>query len=695
MKVLIVDDKPENLYLLESLLQSEGYEIISAKNGAEALGLALKYQPDLIISDILMPIMDGYTLCKECKKDKVLSAIPFVFYTATYTTPKDEEFARKLGADRFIIKPAEPDFFLDIITNLLEEVKEKGIPVRKIEIVPENVHLKEYNETLIRKLEDKMRQTENNERELKQYINELERTIQERKLAEQKLSESEVKFRLLWEKTDNGMRLIDQDGITVLVNSSFCRLVNLKEDELLNKPASLIYAEKERSYMQERLIENIKNSNIEPVIEKELVLHDNRRIWLEMSNSLFSIGNSKYVLSIVRDISEKKKMISELIQAKEKAEEINRIKTNFFANMSHELRTPLIAILGFSELIEEMDGVDEELRSMIIHIKKGGLRLLHTLDLILNISKLEAGKTEVKLEEVNLVPLIEKIISLSREEAKQKNITLSFDKKINEALCYLDPELTEIICTNLIKNAIKFTNQGNVNVYLDEKDSKAILRVMDTGIGIPEKYQAMIWEEFRQASEGYGRNFEGTGLGLPLARNYVTLMGGKISLNSSEGKGSEFVVEFPFLNVPTDELLLQKSTRVKNSLSSPESKEKLCILYVEDDLDARNYVTMVLKKEYNIETASSADEGLRKAKENQYDLILMDINLRKGLDGIQLTRIIRELPNYKTTPIAAVTAFAMKAEKEEFLSKEMNAYISKPFTRTELMDFVNNLAKSR
>ena len=205
----------------------------------------------------------------------------------------------------------------------------------------------------------------------------------------------------------------------------------------------------------------------------------------------------------------------------------------------------------------------------------------------------------------------------------------------------------------------------------------------------------MIWEEFRQASEGYGRNFEGTGLGLPLARNYVTLMGGKISLNSSEGKGSEFVVEFPFLNVPTDELLLQKSTRVKNSLSSPESKEKLCILYVEDDLDARNYVTMVLKKEYNIETASSADEGLRKAKENQYDLILMDINLRKGLDGIQLTRIIRELPNYKTTPIAAVTAFAMKAEKEEFLSKEMNAYISKPFTRTELMDFVNNLAKSR
>ncbi len=184
MKILIVDDKPENLYMLEALLKGTGYDIISARNGAEALGLARKEIPRMIISDILMPIMDGYSLCREFKRDVDLQNVPFIFYTATYTDKKDEEFALSLGADRFILKPADPDKFLEIVQDVLLAVATKKIKPKKPPDQPELVVLKEYNATLIRKLEDKMLQTEENEKQLKKYIKELEEQILARIKAE-------------------------------------------------------------------------------------------------------------------------------------------------------------------------------------------------------------------------------------------------------------------------------------------------------------------------------------------------------------------------------------------------------------------------------------------------------------------------------------------------------------------------------
>ncbi|MDP3683089.1 MAG: response regulator, partial [Ignavibacteria bacterium] len=167
--ILIVDDKSENLYLLELMLKEGGYTTVSAKNGAEAIYLARQAIPDMIISDILMPVMDGFTLCRELKKDKKLYNIPFIFYTATYTDPKDEEFALSLGADRFLLKPLDINDFITTIKTVLTENKKENI--RKIEAPSgsEVVILKEYNEALVRKLEDKMVQIEHAEKEVRKY----------------------------------------------------------------------------------------------------------------------------------------------------------------------------------------------------------------------------------------------------------------------------------------------------------------------------------------------------------------------------------------------------------------------------------------------------------------------------------------------------------------------------------------------
>jgi len=234
MKILVVDDKPENTYLLETLLKGNGYETVPAYNGAEALELALKNRFNLIISDILMPVMDGFTFCRECKNNESLKKIPFVFYTATYTSPKDAEFALSLGADKFILKPQDPDVFIEIIFELLGKMKEKKMQLETVPPKPEQVILKEYNSVLIQKLEDKMTQAEKAEKQLREKNAELQKEIEERKRTEGALQISEGKFRITFEEASVGMCLTDLDGRFTMINNALCSMLGYKKEELLN-----------------------------------------------------------------------------------------------------------------------------------------------------------------------------------------------------------------------------------------------------------------------------------------------------------------------------------------------------------------------------------------------------------------------------------------------------------------------------
>ncbi|MHB8871990.1 MAG: ATP-binding response regulator, partial [Candidatus Doudnabacteria bacterium] len=219
-----------------------------------------------------------------------------------------------------------------------------------------------------------------------------------------------------------------------------------------------------------------------------------------------------------------------------------------------------------------------------------------------------------------------------------------------------------------------------------ENNTYLAIEVKDTGIGIPVDKQNIIWEEFRQASEGINRSFEGTGLGLAIAKKYAELLNGKISLESIEGKGSSFSLELPF-----SQLTAQKEVMLGLPQTSDVSSEKPTsykILYVEDDEYALDVVRRTLSKFYQIDLAKNAETALSNVNQNKYDIILMDINLGHGMDGIELTQIIREIPHYKKVPVVAVTAYARGEDKDEFLSKGFSHYISKPFTHAELINLL-------
>lgn len=395
-------------------------------------------------------------------------------------------------------------------------------------------------------------------------------------------------------------------------------------------------------------------------------------------------------IAVKEDVTEKKKMIEELIDAKEKAEEMNRIKSSFFANMSHELRTPMVGILGFSEFLMNELKDNPNYYSMVNSINVSGHRLLETLNLILNLSKLEASKVEVNLEIKNIIPLIEESFGFFESAAAKKGIEYIFVKNDKEIICKVDILLLSSILNNLINNAIKFTDSGSVTVTTSIEDDTAEISVTDTGVGISEKKQNLIWEEFRQASEGYNRGFEGTGLGLTIAKKYTDLMNGSISVKSMLNKGTTFTVRFPLVNKITNQIPQTKKEDADKLPELTSTRPSVRILYVEDDEISVKYVATITKSFYIVDSAKDSDEALNKIKQFKYDAILMDINLRRGMDGIELTKVIRKIDGYQTVPIIAITAFAMGQEKEVFLSKGMTHYLSKPFVKAQLFNLLES-----
>lgn len=494
-------------------------------------------------------------------------------------------------------------------------------------------------------------------------------------------------YKNLFDFSQEAMLLVDKETNNILdANQSALELYGYSLDEFLQLSITDLSSENEK----------ITAHTNESVFSPSNLVHkmkDGKKFNADLRQIDLKIEGRNLTFIIIRNLTEQKKYEKELIIAKEKAEEINRLKNIFFTNMSHELRTPLSGILGFSELLlEEIE--NNEHKNMINAISLNGHRLLETLNKILHISKLESEKLNVKLDELNVVEFINKLIPRFEKNLMAKNLFLKFTPKDYNLFVNADTEFLTTILENLISNAIKFTNNGGVLVNcsseIKNEQEFVVIEVSDTGIGISPNNIKMIFEEFRQASEGLSRNYEGTGLGLTIAKRYTELLGGKISVESTPGAGSTFRMEFPrsvAFNLKADEKLNETDLEFDNTVS----EEKPLVLLVEDDVMNTDMIKKFLSEMCVMHMAVNGEDALDLVKLNKYDAILMDIGLGKGLNGVDTTKIIRTIPEYKDVPIIAVTAYAMNGDKEKFLSSGMTGYISKPF---KMNDLVNVLGKA-
>jgi CheY-like chemotaxis protein len=345
--------------------------------------------------------------------------------------------------------------------------------------------------------------------------------------------------------------------------------------------------------------------------------------------------------------------------------------------MSHEIRTPLTGILGFTSVLAE-EVTDEQHREFVALIEKSGRRLMDTLNSVLELARLEAGRMELTAEPVPVADAARETVRLLAPLAHEKGLALEARILTPEAQAHLDRPALDRVVTNLVGNALKFTDAGTITVEV-EADARAVrLRVRDTGVGIDPAFLPRLFDEFEQESTGIARSHEGSGLGLAITRQLVERMRGTIEVASAKGEGTTFTVTFPRTDAPPT-----AATAPALPAASGAARR---VLVVDDNPNTRLLMERMLRAEFGVAAVGDAAEALRAAEhEGPFDAVLLDINLGAEVSGEDVMRRLRKMPAYAETPIVAFTAYALPGDRERFLHAGFSGYLPKPFTKQQLL----------
>jgi signal transduction histidine kinase len=406
-----------------------------------------------------------------------------------------------------------------------------------------------------------------------------------------------------------------------------------------------------------------------------------------MKDHLLQLGPSiKRALGDAEVRKQKKQALEDLRLSKEKAEQSDRVRSTLLSNMSHEFRTPLTSILGYAEVIME-EGTDPGIRKSALKIFNSGKRLMKTLDSIALLSQMESGINPL-FKEFNLHSVLEKSLESHKEFSDYK--TLRLEKRFDgEFMVISDDELILTACSALLDNAIKFTPRGTIRITTTTSEINGLpmagFTITDEGIGISRENLEMIFEAFQQVSEGYSRHYEGIGLGLAITKRITIILGGAIKVESVVGQGSSFTFLFPLSGEKTGFAPKEDIEKRPNKPKAKEpAPEKPTVLVVEDHETNAELACLYLTGLFSPEVAYRGEDALKMAEQKKYDVILMDINLGSGINGIETLHEIRKRSSCHDTPVIAMTGYTQIGDRERLISEGFNQYIAKPFDKSTL-----------
>ncbi len=501
------------------------------------------------------------------------------------------------------------------------------------------------------------------------------------------ITKQENKYQGILDSVNDIIYKTNAEGILTYINPLAEKITEYTVDELLNMKFTKLISRQDKKTVHEFYLKQFKNRETTSYTEFRIVTKSGRERWMGQSLKMtFSEETREFECTgVVRDITEIKKIQSELEDAKNSALNSARSKEMFLANMSHEIRTPMNAIVGMTTLLAE-SSLTEKQTEFIDAIQVSTGNLLVIINDILDISKIESGKLEIESIDFDLKELItntKKALELKAEENENIFIT-QIDDSIPKYLVS-DPVRLNQIFINLVGNALKFTKSGTVKLIcgLVKKGAKSVtikIEVIDSGIGISKDKLEKIFDSFSQEDESTTRNFGGTGLGLTISKQLVHLLGGELKVESEVNKGSNFYFEF---EVTVGKPVKKKEVFAPHLETNPLKNKK--ILLVEDNEINRFLATSVLTKWHvEVDIAENGEIAIEKVKQAKYDVILMDVQM-PVMGGVEATKYIKgELKI--STPIIALTANAVKGDKERFILAGMDDYVSKPFDPSELFN---------
>jgi PAS domain S-box-containing protein len=512
----------------------------------------------------------------------------------------------------------------------------------------------------------------------------------ERKRDQDNVRESQEKQRRIFESSPDPIIVVDRKGIITDYNTSLLVTLHITNEPVIGQNVFHFIGKnhwrtalrKFRQTWEEGYLKNL---------EFEIHRADGTSFLSEVSTGAIynNNGDPESVVVIFKDISERKEAERNLLEAKEKAEESDRLKTAFLSNMSHEIRTPMNAIVGFSDLLNDSSLGPEERSDFIAQINMGAENLMHLIDDIIDISKIEAGQIKVNKQECDINELLKEQMVMFRQDLDRLNkshleLRLNWKWPGRRLTLNTDPFRVKQILSNLLNNAVKFTEEGFIEVGISKTaDQMVRISVKDTGVGISEDMHEIIFDRFRQGHRSREKLYGGTGLGLAISKNLAELLGGSIGVASGDKAGSEF-----WFTLPAEVVHVKAAPRDFLGVSTDTQWQGKKILVAEDDSSNFSLISEVLKHT-NVELIRARDgkEALQLFEEHRgsLDLVLMDIRMPE-IDGYQCTRIIKE--KEPGLPVIAQTAYAMSGERDQSMEAGCDDYISKPLQVKSLIETI-------
>ena len=530
-----------------------------------------------------------------------------------------------------------------------------------------------------------------------QDISELKQTEIELKTAKEKAEESKANITAIIEGTNNSIWAFNRNYQVIYINKEMQQEFLNTFGVLLKPGMSLIEAlpESLQPLWLPRYNRVLDNERFDT---EDAVPTDKGTIYIHVSfNPIVKDGQVIGGSCFGSNVTSRKLAEIELTEAKEKAEESDRLKSAFLANMSHEIRTPMNGILGFTKLLYNPNLTGEEQQKFVDIIQRSGVRMLSTVNDIIDISRIESGQVELSVSEVNINDQLKDLHSFFKHEANNKGIQLILRNEVleEEDRCITDIDKFNSIITNLIKNAIKFTDQGVIELGYKVKNengkTKFEFYVKDSGIGIPKDRQKAIFDRFVQADIEDSKANQGSGLGLAISKAYAEMLGGRIWVVSEVGLGSTFYFTIDH-NSGSESKSITKNDRQETKEDNVSGM--LNILVVEDDEFSQDLISILVEKiAKKIINVRSGIEAVEVCRSNPYiDLILMDIRL-PDMNGYEAIRQIRQFN--KDIVIIAQTAFALAGDKEKAIKNGCDDYISKPIDKEDLLNKIELSLKNK
>ena len=639
-KILIVDDRPENLLVMEKVLKNLDAEIHKALSGQKALALLLRHHFALILLDVQMPEMDGFETASLIRGNRETQDIPIIFVTAISRELKFMFEGYELGAVDYLLKPIDPLIITSKVKVFLQIDRQK------------------------QKLEMLLSESQRNK----------ERIFHQNQL--------------ILNAAGEGIYGLDDQGNTTFCNPAAARMIEYEVKDLIGrsmhdimhhtKPDGLPYPKEECP-----IYGAFKDGKVHHVTDEVFYKKDGTSFPVEyISTPMRDEGVLIGAVVIFKDIRKQKLAEGAIIRAKEEAERANRAKSEFLSRMSHDLRTPLNAVIGLSQVLtkSETDPLTSVQKIDVELISKAGQHLLALINEILEMAQIESGKIPITLEPIDVSMLINEPLDLMSPLAKQKGIVLKNHIKRDTGLFLLGDKIRlRQVLLNLISNAIKYNQLGGSVTLSDELTSEGMMRisVTDTGLGIPVQQDAHVFEPFTRFHEEV-TDVEGTGIGLAICKKLMNLMKGRIDFRSRMEKGTCFFIELPVCDPPPEQQE-RKPAVTEKTLKKKRKEVEIVILYIEDQPSDIVTVGKFFKNSPKIMflTASRAKLGLELALVHRPNLILMDIDL-PGMDGIEAFEHLQSNDTTRNIPVIAVSAIVTQNDIEKALKAGFKEYITKP-----------------